>query len=97
MENDKIKGYLNISRKAGYIIFGGETLENYNKKLYLVIYDPESAKNTYKIIEKIKNRNIPVVEMEKLSELLNLKNCKVIGLKNKNISDQILSLIEKGV
>ena len=37
LEREKIKGYLNISRKAGYLIIGGETLDDYTKKLFLVL------------------------------------------------------------
>lgn len=93
MEKDKLVGYLNICQKAGYLIIGGETLENYNKKLYLVIYDKNAQKNTMKIVEKLKTRDIPVVEIENLEELTNKKNCKIVGIKNKDLSEIIKNLI----
>lgn len=95
MDISKIKGYINIAQKAGYIIIGGEKLENYNKKLYLIIYDSSSQKNTLKIVEKLKEKGIPVVEIENLSQYVNINNCKIIGLKNKNLSDIIYNLIEQ--
>ncbi len=95
MNIDKIKGYLNIAKKAGYVIIGGEKLENYNKKLYLVIYDKSAQKNTIKIIEKIKNKNIKTIELENLENLINITNCKIIGIKNKNLSDIIIDLIKE--
>ena len=94
MEINKLKGYLNISNKAGYMIVGGEKLDSYNKKLYLVIYDKTAQKSTIKVVEKIKTRGIPVVEVENLEELISIKNCKIIGLKNKNLSDIIVDIIE---
>ena len=94
METNKLKGYLNISHKAGYMIVGGETLDNYKKKLYLVIYDSSAQKNTMKVVEKIEAKGIPVVCIDKLEELISIKNCKIIGLKNKNLSDIILDLIK---
>ena len=93
MEIDKIKGYLNIAQKAGYIIWGGENLENYNKKLYLVIFDSSAQKNTQKIVSKIRERQIKLIEVNNLGELVGKPNCKIIGLKNKNLSDQIELLL----
>ncbi len=93
MEREKIENYLNICRKAGYLIIGGEKLENYSKKLYLVIYDKNSQKNTMKIVEKFKIKQISVCEMENLGEILGIENCKIVGIKNKNLSDIILNLM----
>ena len=94
MEINKLKGYINISHKAGYLIVGGEKLEDYNKKLYLVLYDKTSQKNTIKVVNQIKEKNIPTLEVENLEELTSIKNCKIIGLKNKNLSDIIYKLLK---
>lgn len=94
MEINKLKGYLNISHKAGYMIVGGEKLDGYNKKLYLVIYDNSAQKNTLKVVEKIKIKNIPVVSVDNLEELISIKNCKIIGLKNKDLSDIIYAMLK---
>ena len=94
MEINKLKGYLNISHKAGYLIVGGEKLSNYNKKLYLVIYDKTAQKNTTKVVEKIKEKNIPIIEVDNLEELTSIKNCKIIGLKNKNLSEIIIDFLK---
>lgn len=94
MEVEKIKGYLNISHKAGYIIVGGEKLEKYDKKLYLVLYDKLAQKNTRKIVEKLKeNKDLIILEIEDLESLVSIKNCKIIGLKNKKLSEIIYKLI----
>ena len=87
MDKNKLQGYLNIAKKAGYVIIGGEKLYNYNKKLYLVIYDNTSEKNTLKVVEKIKQRNIPIFSIDNLQDIVSIKNCKIIGIKNKNLSD----------
>lgn len=92
MERDKLIGYFNICHKAGYLIIGGEKLENYNKKLYLVVFDKNSQKNTLKIVEKLKNKQIPVIEMENLEEVVKINNCKIVGIKNKNLSEIIINL-----
>lgn len=94
MEISKLKGYLNISHKAGYLIVGGEKLDGYNKKLFLVLYDSSAQKNTMKVVEKLKDKNIPIACVDNLEELTSIKNCKIIGLKNKNLSEIILCLLK---
>lgn len=94
MDKQRISGYLNISRKAGYLIAGGEKLKDYNKKLYLVLYDVSAQKNTMKIVEEIKNKNISVFAVDGLAEMVGIKNCKLIGLKNKDLSEIISSLLK---
>lgn len=93
LDKNKLQGYLNIAKKAGYVIIGGEKLYNYNKKLYLVIYDNTSEKNTLKVIDKIKQRNIPIFSIDNLQEIVSIKNCKIIGIKNKNLSDIMMQCI----
>ncbi|MBQ8792710.1 MAG: hypothetical protein IJZ62_03765 [Clostridia bacterium] len=78
MEKDKIKGYLNISRKAGYLIIGGETLEDYKKKLFLVLYDVNAGNNTLKIVDKLKLKGIDICGVYNLEELCTISNCKII-------------------
>ena len=95
MEKDKIKGFLNISRKAGYLIIGGEKLENYKKKLFLVLYDIKAGNNTLKIVDKLKVKGIDIFGVDNLEELCTISNCKIIGIKNKNISEIIKSLINE--
>ena len=92
MEKNKIEGYLNICHKAGYLIIGGENLENYNKKLYLVLFDKTSQKNTLKVVEKLKDK-VETIEVENLSQLSKVENCKIIGIKNKKISEILISLL----
>ena len=93
LDKNKLQGYLKIAKKAGYVIIGGEKLYNYNKKLYLVIYDNTSEKNTLKVVDKIKQRNIPIFSIDNLQDIVSIKNCKIIGIKNKNLSDIMMQCI----
>ena len=95
LDKEKIKGFLNISRKAGYLIIGGETLEDYKKKLFLVLFDKSAGNTTLKIAEKIKNKGIKTIGIESLGELCAIPTCKIVGIKNKNISEIIESLINE--
>ena len=93
MKREQIKGYLNISRKAGYLIIGGETLEDYKKKIFLALYDGLAANNTLKVVEKLKARGIKTIKVESLGNLVNIQNCKMVGIKNKNISEIIEKIL----
>ena len=95
MNNDKLLGYINISHKAGYLIIGSEKLKGYNKKLYLAVYDKSAQKNTLKVVEELKTKNIKVIEVENLEALTKIKNCKIIGIKNKDLSEIIEALLNE--
>lgn len=93
LEIEKIKGYINIAKKAGYVIIGGEKITKYTKKMYLLLYDKTAQKNTLKIVEKVKEKGVKVLSIENLDKIMNIDRCKLIAIKNKNISDIIINLI----
>ncbi len=93
-KNRQLIGYINIAHKAGYLIIGSDKLKGYNKKLYLIIYDTSAQKNTIKVVEEMKNKGIPVFAVENLGGLTSISNCKIIGIKNKNISDIIANILK---
>ena len=94
MDRAKIKNYLGIAQQGGYVIYGGETLEDYNKKLYLVLCDRNAGKTSLKLAERLKDR-YKVTFIEDLSTLVNKTNCKIIGIKNKNLSEIIERMLEE--
>ncbi len=90
-QND-IKRYIGIAQKGGYAIVGQDNLKNYSKKLYLLLYT-SPTKNLLKIIKSIKsttNYEIISLPQKEFLNITNIKNCKIIALKNKAISDKIL-------
>ena len=95
MDKNKLSGYLNIAHKAGYLIIGGEKLYNYNKKLYLVLYDSAAQKNTMKVVQKLRDQNIECAAVENLEEMVHITHCKIVGIKNKALSDIILKVINE--
>jgi len=91
--NQKVKNYLGIANQAGYIIIGSDNLDGYDKKLYLILIDKTAGKNSQKIANRHKEKGIPVFEIENLSSLVNIESCKIVGLKNKGISETIINLL----
>ena len=97
MDKEKIEGYLNIAKKAGYLLIGGENIENailHNRKIYLILYEPSIQKNSLKVIRKAEERSILTKSIEGISNYIQIKNCKIIALKNKNLSDIIYNIID---
>jgi len=91
MDNQKVKGYISIAKKAGYAIVGTEKLDNYTKKLYLLLIDEQAGKNTLKIVDKF--GDIEKITVSSLQELSQIQNCKILGIKNKGISDEIIKIL----
>lgn len=70
-------------QKAGYVIIGSDKLSDYNKKLYLLIYDKSAQTNTLKVVNKLQLKGIPIINVDNLTELTSINNCKIIGIKIK--------------
>ncbi len=87
---NKIQGLISIARKAGFVIIGKEKLATYTKKLYLLLIDKSAGNSLLREMKFLsENRDIPLLEIENLAELVSIENCKVIGLKNKALSESI--------
>jgi len=87
---NKTKGLISIARKAGYVIIGKENLIGYTKKLYLLIVDKRAGNSLLREMKFLsESRNLPILEVDDLAELVGIENCKAIGLKNKAMSESI--------
>lgn len=91
---NKIKGYVNIANKANYLIIGADNLKQHNKKLYLILADTNSGKNLIKIVNA-KSDTVPVIFLENLYLYTGIENCKIVGIKNLGLSEQILKIVKE--
>lgn len=92
---ERIKNYLGLARNAGYLIIGSDKLDDYDKKLYLILIDELAGKNSQKISLRQKERGVEILTVKNLEELSSIKNCKILGIKNKGLSDQIIKIIKE--
>lgn len=90
---EKIKNYLGLARNAGYVIIGSDKLDGYTKKLYLILIDKTAGRSSLKIAKRFQDENIPVKSVENLGNLIELPTCKIIGIKNKGLSEEILKYL----
>lgn len=92
---NNISGWLSIARKAGYCIIGQDRLLDYDKKLYLVLLDKTAGKALERQMTFLsKDNKIPLLRVENLAQMLSLENCKVVGIKNKAISENLIKSIK---
>ena len=93
MEN-KISAYLGFAMKSNKVIFGYDNLKLYNKKLYLIIIcKSANDKYTQFAIDKQKQTNCDVYVTKDiiLDDLIFKSNCKIIGVKNKELATAIIN------
>ncbi|MBO5102859.1 MAG: hypothetical protein J6C13_02065 [Clostridia bacterium] len=97
MNNDWQK-YLGLAQRAGAVLYGIDNINSARQKIELIILDAESA--TQNLVLKVENfaskKNINLIKLQKkLDECLHSKNCKVVGITNKDLANQIESKIKE--
>lgn len=91
----EISGLISIARKAGYCIIGQDNLLGYDKKLYLILLDKNAGNSLSKSIKYMaEQRGLELILLDGLAEKTNLENCKVLGIKNKGLSEEIVKRIK---
>lgn len=92
---EEIKKYLGLAHNAGYLIIGGDKLDNYDKKMYLILVDISAGKTSKKIANRFKEKGVEVFEISNLSNYISIENCKILGIKNKGICEEIKKYLNK--
>lgn len=87
LNRERVKNYLNICRKAGYLIIGSDKLKSYDKKLYLILVDKSLSNTIQKTLNKFEG--IEVIQVENLGQLVSIEKCKIVGIKNLGLSEEI--------
>ncbi len=93
MQNSKLAAYISIALKAGYVVQGSDALSDYDKKLYLVLLDSTAQKSSQKVFKKLTEKGVEGLIVNGLGEM-NDKTYKIIGIKNKGISEEIKKQIK---
>ena len=102
MVNNKILGLLGLSAKAGKICFGSDSVENEirKKKVNIVIVAIDGSERTRNKFEKICNENnirmIISDTIDNISKAIGKSNKAIIGIKDKNIANQIEKIYDGG-
>ena len=89
LDKNKAKEYLGIANKAGFVIVGSDKLSTYKQKLFLILLDNSAGKATQKIAARFEGK-CPILQVDDLGFLSAISTCKVLGVKNKSLSENII-------
>ena len=96
MLNKLIKTYLGFSIKSRAIVIGQDRLKVSKSQIYLIVYCSSSSQNLKDLVARLSDRfkcNALMLD-EKLEDYTNIEGCKVLGLTNKSLADQIIKVAE---
>ncbi|MBP3431850.1 MAG: hypothetical protein J6K39_03245 [Clostridia bacterium] len=86
----KLNGLISIARKAGFCVIGQDNLKGFDKKLHLIVLDKSAGDSLVREMTFLSNKkNCSLLTVDGLEEVTAIKNCKVIGIKNKDLSEMI--------
>ena len=94
--SDKIASLIGFAIKADKIIYGLDELSHSKHKRYLIIrcntLSQGAKEETLFVAERDK---VPLIEVKNgtLADLVHKRNCKVIGIKNKQMADAMMQYI----
>lgn len=97
MQNEWLK-YLNLSKKAGAVLYGVDEIYKSKKPVYLILLSETQATQNLKakIDNFIAKKDTVLIKLdEDLNTFLNTNNCKVIGLTNKDLATQIKNFFKE--
>lgn len=91
----KIDGIVSIARKGGFAVVGQDNLKGFSQKLFLILLDTRAGKSLQREMTFLANKkNAEILKVENLAEKISIENCKVIGFKNKAISENIIECLK---
>ena len=95
MEKSKIETYLGFCVRARKIAFGADGIETLKKGVFLIVCDQSISPNTFKTIEKAREKfscPLLITPLGTLGALLHKPAVKAAAIKDKNLALAILSV-----
>lgn len=92
MLRDKIESLIGFAVKAGKTVYGADAIESTKTRYYLIFLCNTASDNTKnKVISIAQNKHVKVIVTEKeLQYAVNRKNCKVLAITDKQMSEAML-------
>lgn len=94
--NDKIATLIGFAVKANKLIYGMDELKEGSRKRYLIVFCHSLSERGKAEIKEIALRDkVPLIETKtkKLEDIVFKRNCKIIGIANKQMSEAIIKYI----
>lgn len=94
--NKLIKTYLGFSIKSRAVVIGQDRLKVSKDTIHLIVYCSTASQNLKDLVARLSDKFKCKALMldEKLEDYTNIEGCKVMGLTNKSLADQIIKVAE---
>ena len=94
---NKIISYIGFAKKSNNLVVGQTPIKRCLKRLYLILVCNSASDNLKNLAKNIsvKHNCEFIITKQNLSELANLKDIKIIGLTDENLSKAIIDNKEK--
>ena len=97
MLNKLIKTYLGFCIKSRAIVIGQDRLKANKEQIHLIVYCSTASQNLKDLVERLadKFKCKALLLDEKLEDYTSIEGCKVMGITNKSLADQIIKVADK--
>ncbi len=97
MQKSKVETYLGFCLRAGKLTMGVNAVETVKKGVFLLVMEEDTAVNSRKAIEKLRNKfNCPLVAVTGLESFVGKPNCKLAAVRDKSLAEAIYGEVGKG-
>lgn len=97
MQEAKVKSYIGFAIKARKIIYGLDNILTSKKRPYLLLIDSGYSPNSQKKLMRYAQANeVPVIDYC-LGKVIPDRNCKALGIMEKNLAAAILKELKESL
>ena len=97
MLNRLIKTYLGFCIKSRAIVIGQDRLKVSKEQIHLIVYCSSASQNLKDLVNRLADKfECRAILMDApLEEYTSIEGCKVMGITNKSLADQIIKVADK--
>lgn len=97
MQEAKVRSYIGFAIKARKIIYGLDNILTSKKRPYLLLIDKGFSPNSQKKLARYAEENeIPIMSFN-LETVIPDRNCKAVGLMEKNLAAAVLKELKESL
>lgn len=91
---NKLKGYVGLANKAGYLIWGVDNLKGYTHKLFLILYRSDVTNTIQKTLNSFGDNITKIsLDVDVFNNIMQTNNSKIVAVKNKGFATKIIEIL----
>ena len=88
--NSKIETYIGFAIKKGSVVFGCDNIENYRKKIFLLLNTRSLSNKSLSTLERVADKRGCRLLMIDDYEILAKRNCKALAICDNSLANAIV-------